>query len=405
MFQSKGKTRTLVRLLVVLLALAAALAAVPLLAHDDGPPSDEDAEAIIAHINDLAEAWAVGDADVADALFAPGFIHVDIFGTRNDRATLLEAAATEFEFVEEMVPSNIELISLDVDTVLAIVDLDIHLTFDGESDLFALTTSMIFHRDESAWQIVAVHESARSDEEDFDDALFDDDDVDEADDDFADARTAGPAAITADATILGWPEDEGGDFVVLSEGSEEWYCIVDDPNTEPVDPGCFDATWRSFVGALFTDGEPTVDRIGIAYFLLGSSVPVFDEENEDQGPTWVEIGPHIALIEPGAFADFDLDAAPGSGRPFLILAGTPFAHLFIPVTSDFDDSPGADDLIDAGDGGDDGDDRAGADDDAVGDDNGEGGDDDTGDDDDAGNDDGDAEDGDDSSSGSSRGDY
>src|SRR5688572_3679539 len=45
----------------------------------------------------------------------------------------------------------------------------------------------------------------------------------------ANAMSAAPAAVSQEATILGWPIEEGGDMVVLQEGTNEWTCTVDWP--------------------------------------------------------------------------------------------------------------------------------------------------------------------------------
>jgi hypothetical protein len=43
----------------------------------------------------------------------------------------------------------------------------------------------------------------------------------------ADASRAAPIELTAGATFLDWPEEPGGDFRVLREGTNGWICLPD----------------------------------------------------------------------------------------------------------------------------------------------------------------------------------
>src|SRR5687768_8099192 len=57
------------------------------------------------------------------------------------------------------------------------------------------------------------------------------------------AMSAAPSAIADNATILDYEMDDAGKFVVLREGSNDWFCFPDTPGTASNDPQCNDQTW------------------------------------------------------------------------------------------------------------------------------------------------------------------
>ena len=83
----------------------------------------------------------------------------------------------------------------------------------------------------------------------------------DADARIAQARSAGPDSISANATII-----DGGK--VLVEGTNGWTCM---PDTFPGDnaPMCNDGVWMEMLGAFASKGEFKADRIGISYMLMG----------------------------------------------------------------------------------------------------------------------------------------
>lgn len=150
----------------------------------------------------------------------------------------------------------------------------------------------------------------------------------------ANAISAAPAAIANDATILGWPAEEGGEMVELSEGTNGWTCIADWPASPGNDPACYDPTWMAWNDAYASGAEPEVSRPGIAYMLRGGS----DPSNTDPmalepapGEEWVVSPPHIMVLVPGGFdpADFTIDHH--AGEPYIMWEGTPYEHLMVPV--------------------------------------------------------------------------
>ena len=54
------------------------------------------------------------------------------------------------------------------------------------------------------------------------------------------AMSAAPEAIAKEATILDYPEKEGGEMAALCQGTNRWTCLPDDPSTPANNPMCLD---------------------------------------------------------------------------------------------------------------------------------------------------------------------
>jgi len=143
------------------------------------------------------------------------------------------------------------------------------------------------------------------------------------------ARSAAPAAISADATII-------VDGQVVAEGSNGWTCM---PDTMPGDGAarCNDATWMQMMGAVGSKGDFATDRIGISYMLQGeppgagvsNSTPYHpDPRSADD---YVETGPHLMIVVPKSLLK-GISDDPETGGPYVMWGDTPYAHIMIPVT-------------------------------------------------------------------------
>jgi hypothetical protein len=145
------------------------------------------------------------------------------------------------------------------------------------------------------------------------------------------AMSAGPSSISADATIMDW------EMNVVREGTNEWTCLPDRPDTKGSDPWCITGPWMSFLQAYVTQTEPSYDEIGIAYMLMGDS-PVSNSDpyaTEPTGPEdWVtDVGAHIMLLVPDKSALKGLSSDHRNGGPWVMWGDTPYAHVMIPVAS------------------------------------------------------------------------
>jgi hypothetical protein len=144
----------------------------------------------------------------------------------------------------------------------------------------------------------------------------------------AHARSAAPAAVGADATIV-----IGGEVAV--EGSNGWTCM---PNTMGDDGAavCIDATWGEMMGAVGAKAAFAADSVGISYMLkgdpAGGGVSNSDPYHEDpqSADDYVETGPHLMIIVPKELLQGITDD-PSSGGPWVMWGDTDYAHLMVPV--------------------------------------------------------------------------
>ena len=123
--------------------------------------------------------------------------------------------------------------------------------------------------------------------------------------------TAAPAFIGNSATIL------GTDGSILREGSNGWTCQSANPRPVP------EAGWGSAHEAMAAchDGEGMNWMMG---YMAGE---------------WIESGPHLMLMpkDPATLAHFPTDFT--TGAPYVMFAGTDYAHLMIPVTGYYQYQP------------------------------------------------------------------
>jgi hypothetical protein len=154
----------------------------------------------------------------------------------------------------------------------------------------------------------------------------------------ANAMSAAPAVISKNATIMDWPDAEGGQPKQLRAGTNGWVCFPNSPTefggASIDDPMCLDKQWQAWANAWEKKTPPKVEGTGIAYMLKGDK----GASNTDAfatGPTatndWVVSPPHIMVL----YADLKmLDAFPtdpNTGGPWVMWKGTPYAHLMVPV--------------------------------------------------------------------------
>lgn len=153
-------------------------------------------------------------------------------------------------------------------------------------------------------------------------------DVDEA---TANTMRSSPAGVALNATIMGYPEQEGGDMVVVQEGTNGWTCWPDNPTSPGNDPSCNDAMMEAFWSIGDTQ---SVERVGFSYMLQGGS----DASNTDpslmappEGEEWVYTPPHVMLVIPGGFDEGHFTTDHMSGYPYVMFSETGYEHLMIPI--------------------------------------------------------------------------
>lgn len=147
------------------------------------------------------------------------------------------------------------------------------------------------------------------------------------------AMAAAPASVSAGAAIVQAAAD--GSMQTLRQGSNGWTCMPDNPTTPGPDPMCGDANAMAWAHAWMTKQTPPEETPGFMYMLAGGT----DASNTDpyakaptEGNNWVETGPHVMVVGSQAILKgYPSGASPDTKVPYVMWAGTPYAHLMIPV--------------------------------------------------------------------------
>jgi hypothetical protein len=147
------------------------------------------------------------------------------------------------------------------------------------------------------------------------------------------AMAAAPEAIARDAAIIVANPD--GSMKTLREGKNGFTCMPDNPTSPGPDPMCMDGNGMKFMTALIAHRPPPADAVGLMYMLAGGT----DASNTDpyaKKPTaedpWIKTGPHVMVVgSPSILAGYPSGKTPDTKSPYVMWAGTPYAHLMVPV--------------------------------------------------------------------------
>ena len=148
----------------------------------------------------------------------------------------------------------------------------------------------------------------------------------------ASAMSAGPEALTKDATIVDM--DAKMQMRTLRQGTNGWTCLPDMPNTPGADPMCLDKNGMEWAAAWMGHKDPPKDKMGFGYMLAGGSDASNDNpflEKPAEGHQWVETGPHVMVLNMGDhFAGYPTTAE-NTKVPYVMFSKTKYAHLMLPV--------------------------------------------------------------------------
>jgi hypothetical protein len=147
------------------------------------------------------------------------------------------------------------------------------------------------------------------------------------------AMSAAPEAIAKGATIIDVGAD--GKIRVVRQGTNQFTCMADNPNTPGPDPMCADRNAMEWVEAWLNKKEPPKNKVGFMYMLAGGT----DASNTDpyaQKPeannNWVETGPHVMIVGAKGLLDaYPRNAKPDTSVAYVMWPDTPYEHLMIPV--------------------------------------------------------------------------
>lgn len=151
--------------------------------------------------------------------------------------------------------------------------------------------------------------------------------------------TAAPSFIGEHATVL----DHNND--VLRSGSNGWTCMPGNarpmpptgwPDAHQAMPVCADAESMKWMQAYLSERIPELAHDGFMWMLHGdvgedNTTPMIMHKADSTEGHWIESGPHLMLMpkDPRTISGHTTDFR--SGAPYLMFAGSPYAHLMIPV--------------------------------------------------------------------------
>ena len=147
------------------------------------------------------------------------------------------------------------------------------------------------------------------------------------------AESAAPAAISSKATI--YAVNDKGEMRTVRKGTNGWWCMPDTPATPGPDPMCGDANSMEWAMAWIGKKDPPKDKVGFMYMLAGGT----DASNTDPyatAPTdtnnWIKTGPHVMVLNAmDKMQGYPTSPTPDTSQPYVMWAGTPYAHLMLPV--------------------------------------------------------------------------
>jgi hypothetical protein len=147
------------------------------------------------------------------------------------------------------------------------------------------------------------------------------------------AESAAPAAIAHAASVVTVSAD--GAMTEVRKGTNGWTCMPDAPDTPGPDPMCFDSNAAKWADAWIHHKPPPAGTVGVMYMLEGGT----DASNTDpyaKAPTadndWIKTGSHIMIVgSKEILAGYPSGAKPDTSAPYVMWAGTPYAHLMVPV--------------------------------------------------------------------------
>jgi hypothetical protein len=126
-----------------------------------------------------------------------------------------------------------------------------------------------------------------------------------------------------------------GKIRVVRQGTNQFTCMADNPNTPGPDPMCADRNAMEWVEAWLNKKEPPKNKVGFMYMLAGGT----DASNTDphaQKPeannNWVETGAHVMIVGAKGLLDvYPRSPKPDTSVPYVMWPDTPYEHLMIPV--------------------------------------------------------------------------
>lgn len=149
------------------------------------------------------------------------------------------------------------------------------------------------------------------------------------------ALSAAPPSVARDASVVIIAAD--GTVVELKKGTSPVRCLPDDPETPGADPMCLDEQgFRWLMSLMRREARPANTAPGFAYMLQGGPEArgPFEAATEDS----VVSPPHVMVLWPFDPEATGLPTESSRTSVWIMWAGTPYAHLMIPVIEEPDET-------------------------------------------------------------------
>jgi len=144
------------------------------------------------------------------------------------------------------------------------------------------------------------------------------------------AESAGPVAVTADATI------KASDGTVLRKGSSSYTCY---PQQDIIGPMCNEPVWDTLLDAMLNKKNFKPNKFSVSYMLAGegSALGVSNSDPHATEPgkskDWVKEGPHLMIVVPDRAMLEGLSTNPND-PVYVMWKDTPYAHIMVKIAAD-----------------------------------------------------------------------
>jgi len=158
--------------------------------------------------------------------------------------------------------------------------------------------------------------------------------------------SAAPDFIGDFATVVGASGE------ILREGSNGWTCLPFIPmpkmgfkTANEAAPACADANAVAWANAYIAQSKPEIENDGWIWMKHGDTGvdnfrPYSEGDKDNTDPEdWIYSGSHLMLMpkDPASLEGVSTDFT--TGAPYVMMQGTPFVHLMIPLDGYYDYQP------------------------------------------------------------------
>jgi len=143
------------------------------------------------------------------------------------------------------------------------------------------------------------------------------------------ALSAAPPFVAMNAKVMTMKGE------ALREGSGAYTCLpYEGPGMPPM---CLDSEWLRWAESYSAKKPFKAEKFGLAYMLAGdpkdsgaSNIDPFATAATADNQ-WVIEGPHVMILAPDEKMLAAITTDPNAGGPYVMWAGTPYAHIMMPV--------------------------------------------------------------------------